>query len=275
MNTFNTLLMMAGLCPAFHLAAQTVHGVIGADAQMQAAISTTIGNSFAAFNNPSQMSRLSSWQTGLYSEQRFLARELSLSSLSVVIPNRIADAGAGISYYGFGEFNQQRFVFSVSKKLAQTLSLGVQFNYVMTNISGYGSAGTFVPGAGVTYLPTDRLVLGFTIYNPGQRTLSDRLDDKLPSYARLGIQYKVNANVFVLTEAEQQTEQHIRLKGAVRYELHKRAALAVGASSGPVQFSFGTSLKASKVMFDMAANIHQVLGVTPQVSIRFPATAHN
>ncbi|MES2689634.1 MAG: hypothetical protein V4658_04480 [Bacteroidota bacterium] len=271
MNRFNTLLIIAGLSAAVSLKGQSIHGVIGADAQMQAGISATLNNCFSVINNPSQMSWLKSWQAGVYSEQRFSKRELSLSNVSVVLPAKIIDLGFGINHYGFSDFNQQRFTLSMSKKLAQTLSLGVQVNYVLTTINEYGTSGAFVFGAGVSYQPTDKMMLGFSVYNPNQQELSSKISDKLPSYARFGIQYKVNTKVYVLAEAGQQTEQNTGLRGAIRYEPHKRVSFAVGVSTQPIIFNFGTSLKVADINIDMAAGVHPVLGVIPQLSIRFPS----
>lgn len=271
MNRFNTPLILAGLCIAVGLRAQNIHGITGADAQMQGGISTTLNNCFSAINNPSQMSWLKSWQSGLYHEQRFAKRELSLSGIGVVVPTRIIDLGLGMNHYGFSDFNQQRFTFSTSKKLAQTLSLGIQINYVFTTIDHYGSTGALLFGAGASYQPTGKIMLAFVAYNPNQQSYSANVSDKIPSYARLGIQYKVNDRVYVLAEADQQTEQNTTFRGGVKYEPHQRITFAIGVSSQPIVFNFGSSFKLADLVIDLGAGVHPVLGVTPQISLRFPA----
>lgn len=273
MNRFNTPLIMVGFCVAVSLSGQTIHGIIGADAQMQGGVSSTLNNCFSVINNPSQISWLKSWQAGIYHEQRFAKRELALSNASVVLPNKIIDLGLGMNYYGFNDFNQQRFAVSASKKLAHTFSLGVQLNYVLTNITDYGATGALVLGAGVSYQPTSRLMLGFLVYNPNQQKFSDNVTDKIPSYAKFGVQYKVNEKVYVLAEADQQTEKNTALRGGIRYEPHKRISFAIGASVQPVIFSFGSSVKVANITIDMAAGVHPVLGITPQLSMRFPSAS--
>lgn len=250
--------------------AQVSGGVIGADAGMLAGISTNQQSAYSAVNNPALMPLLTKWQCGIYSEQRFGLKELSLSNISVVVPTKSVHFGAAINYFGFSNYNQQRFVLNAAKKLSESFSLGVQLNYQLTNIVDYGNAGAWVAGAGFMYKPTQQITVSGFVFNPTQQKLSLAVSDKIPSVFRLGVAYQVNSKVDVLAEGEQQLEQKINVRAGVKYQLHPRVGFGVGFNSNPVAVHFGTSLKFNQLMIDAAAGVHQVLGVIPQIGIRFP-----
>lgn len=252
------------------LNAQGIHGVIGAEAWMQGGVSSTLSNAYAVVNNPAQLSYLKKWQVGINNEQRFNRKELMLANFSVAMPNKVIDVGIAANYFGFQDFNQQRIVISGSKKLAETFSLGVQLNYVATNIKEYGNAGALVFGAGVAYQPLKKIEVGFTIFNPNQQQLSNNVTDIIPAFARLGVRYLVSNKVYVTAEADQQLEQKTIFRGGLRYELHKRIAVAIGASNQPILFTFGTSILAGNISIEAAATIHQTFGFTPQIGLRAP-----
>ena len=255
--------------------AQQIHGVVGADVAMLGGASVTASSVFSVLNNPAQVSSVTQWQGGIYSTQRFGQKELTLSNVSFILPTKAVNFGFGINHYGFSTFNQQRFVVSLGKKLSETVALGVQLNYAQTTIVDYGNAGAFVLGMGITYKPITKLQLGFMVYNPTQKKMSNLVSDKIPSYARLGVNYQVNEKVHVLAETEQQLTQITILRAGIRYQLNPKFILGMGVSTQPVCFTFGATVKANKLAIDLAAGVHQVLGVLPQVSLRLPIAKLN
>jgi hypothetical protein len=89
------------------------------------------------------------------------------------------------------------------------------------------------------------------------------------------VSYQVNEKVDVLVESEQALEQKIIFRSGIKYHINKRITFAVGASSQPVLFTFGTTIKTNNVAIDFAAQVHQILGVIPQFSLRLPVATQN
>jgi hypothetical protein len=132
-----------------------------------------------------------------------------------------------------------------------------------------------VLGAGVYYQPVSKMRVAFMLFNPNQQQLGNKVSDKVPTYARFGLSYRVNEKVDVLAEAEQALEQKITFRSGIKYRVNKRITFAVGASSQPVLVTFGTSIQANNLAIDFAAQVHQILGVIPQFSLRLPIVAQN
>jgi hypothetical protein len=254
---------------------QGINGVLGAESGMLGGCNVLLANAFSVVNNPAAVSDLKKWQAGVFGEKRFGQKELGTSNFSIAVPNKWVDFGSAVSLYGFDKFNQQRFVLSAAKKLAPTFSLGVQINYLNTNIGEYGNAGAWVIGAGVFYQPVSKISVAFMLLNPNQQQLSNKVSDQVPTYARFGLSYKVNEKVNVLAEAEQALEQKTTYRSGIKYHVNKRISFAIGASSQPLLLTFGVSIQTNKLAIDFAAQVHQVLGVIPQFSLRLPIVVKN
>ncbi|MCZ2140758.1 MAG: hypothetical protein LC096_05125 [Bacteroidia bacterium] len=250
--------------------AQIGNTVIGADATALGGITTGQYNAYSAMNNPALMANITNWQAGIFSEQRYGLKELNFSNLSLVIPTKSIHFGAVINYFGFANYNQQQFTFSTAKKLNESFSLGAQINYQLTNIIDYGSAGAWIIAVGLHYKPINNIALSGYIYNPTQQKYGNAVSDKIPAFFRLGMVYNVNKLVDVLAEGEQTLEQKFNLKAGVRYQIHPRIGFGVGFNSFPTAFHFGSSVRFNSLMIDIAAGIHQTLGVIPQFGLRFP-----
>ncbi|MBP9187586.1 MAG: hypothetical protein KBG11_10855 [Bacteroidia bacterium] len=264
------LALCCTICALNGVFAQGINGVIGAEAGMLGGVNSLLSSAFSVVNNPAAITDLKKWQTGVYGEKRFGQKELGTTNFSVAVPNKWVDFGAAVNIYGFDKFSQQRFIVAASKKLAETFALGVQINYLNTTINEYGNAGAWVLGAGVIYQPIKTIKVAFMVFNPNQQQLSNKVSDKVPTYARFGVKYTVNDKVDVLAEAEQALEQKTIFRAGLKYNINKHVGFAVGASSQPILFSFGATFNTHKVGVDIAAQVHQVLGVIPQFSLRLP-----
>lgn len=254
----------------FKAAAQGITGPTGAQAWMMGGASATATDVWSAANNPAAMCWLEKSQLGLYTEQRFMEKNLNLAHISGVWRNKWLHAGGQIHYFGYEAFNQQRLGLSLGKKLAENLSLGVQLNYLATNIREYGNAGAWVLGIGVLFKPIPQLTTAINLYNINQARYSRTITESVPAIARLGLSYEFSKKVTTTIETEQMLNQKTVFRGGLRYQLHESIALAIGAANNPVYYTFGVGLKMKQLKLDMASGIHEVLGFTPHLSLVFP-----
>ncbi len=250
--------------------AQGVTGPTGAQAWMMGGASAATADVWSAANNPAVMCLLPINQLGLYTEQRFMEKNLKLANISGVLKTKWLYAGGYIHYFGYEAFNQQRLGFSLGKKLADNISLGIQLNYLATNIREYGNSRAWVLGAGILYKPIPKLTTVITFFNINQARYNQTLTERIPATARLGVSYELSAKVLTTAETEQTLNQKTVFRGGLRYQLHEVIALAMGAANNPVYYTFGVGLKMKQLKLDMASGFHEVLGFTPHLSISFP-----
>jgi hypothetical protein len=254
----------------FFCNAQSVTDAVGGQRWMLGGTSAAHVNAWSAANNAGAITEVSSPQIGLYNEQRFGNNNLRLNNISFVSPvKKYLHIGGFVNYFGYQAFNQQKIGMSVAKKLSETLSLGVQANYVATNIEGYGSTGTMAFGVGVMVKPIIGMRIGFTVFNITQQTYPNATPEAIQPYAKLGLAYDVSEKITLHTEADQVLNQDIIIRGGILYKIHPIVQLALGAASKPVYYTGGTSLLIKKLRLDIAVSIHEVLGVTPHIGISY------
>lgn len=249
------------------ISAQVITGGYGAEAGMLAGNSVTLTNIFSVFNNPASMSGFRAAQSGVFSERRFNQQEMSLSAVAGAMPLGGVTCGLGLAYYGFTQYNVQRYLLGVSIRLMEKLFLGVQTNYLLTNVLHYGATGRLFFGGGVLFQPVAALRIGFMLLNPHQGSGSEKM--QVPSIARLGGRYQYGALAF-LGEVQLETSQSVIIRGGVSYRVAPAFALAGGVASGLSLFAFGTMFTYGKLRFEASGILHQYLGVYPQISLVFP-----
>lgn len=249
---------------------QNVINAVGASQWMIGGSSAAHIDVYSTINNAGAIAETNGIQAGIYSEQRFVESKLRLSNASLVVPTRFLTVGLGVNYFGYQAFNQQRIALSGAKKLSETISLGVQLNYIATNIEGYGNAGNIAFGLGLFIKPVTNLRLGFSLFNPTQNRYGEFAQEKMPTYAKLGLAYDVSEKVTLHSEADQTLDQRIILRGGVLYKIHPKFHLAIGGANNPATYTFGTSLYLKAFKLDLATSIHHVLGVTPHLGVSLP-----
>jgi hypothetical protein len=233
-------------------------------------VSVSDASLFSSINNPALLSHLQQWGVGINSEQRFAMPELQTSTISGYSTRKYFTAAAHIMHFGYSLFNQQRIGLSLARKLNEQFAIGVSAEYVATNAAEYGNARLLIPSFGISYKPMSSLVIGFYLFNPAQQKYSVALVDPVPTYARIGMAYDLSKKVRTLVEFEQMLDQKPVFRGGVRYHPHPAVWVSMGASSQPALYTMGAGILLKQFRIDMAMAIHQVVGITPQLSLAYP-----
>jgi len=261
-----TLLLSLFILPAF-IRAQVLFTPIGAEAWGKGGCSTASENIWAINNNVAGICSFKNTSFGINNQVPFKITELSLSSLALVAPTKWVHTGFSLDNYGNALFNQQKISLGLAKLLSKTFSIGISLDYVHTQIQGYGNSGTFVPAGGVLYKPHQKLHIGLKIFNPNQIKYSENITDKIPTYARLGLLYKINNHVQLLVDADKTLQKDMIMRCGIDYEIHPSFSLRAGWASNPMFFTFGFALSLKKLRIDFASSIHEVLGLTPHLAL--------
>lgn len=271
-------IMMRLYCYAFvfylallsHATAQGILSPTGAMHWSSGGVSVSDASLFSSINNPAMLTHLQHWGVGINSEQRFAMPELQTSSLVGYSTRKHFTAAAHVMHFGYSLFNQQRIGISLARKLNEQFSVGISTEYVATNAAEYGNARLIIPSIGISYKPISSLTVGFYLFNPAQQKYSVALVDPVPTYARVGMVYDLSKKVRTLVEFEQMLDQKPVVRGGLRYHPHQSVWISMGASSQPAFYTMGAGVLLKQFRMDMAMVIHQIIGITPQLSLSYP-----
>ncbi len=240
--------------------------------------SVSLNDFWSVINNQAIMADVNQISTGIYFENRFMQKELSLKAIGLMIPTRYGVLGINHSHWGYTSFNEQKTGLGYSRKICYFLNAGVQLDYISQNISeSYGSSATGTFEAGIYGKLNKKLFLGAHLFNPLQNKIPNSNSEIARLTYRFGFTYLVTAKVTTLIEVEKELRFNPSFRGGMEYRFQDRASVRVGFSTIPAASGSNTSFTSSMITFgfgtvigkfriDMGSSFHTMLGSSFQFS---------
>lgn len=231
----------------------------------------TLQDIYGGWSNPAALAHLERLSFAVFGQQRFALANLNDLSLMAALPTNSGTFGLSVNYFGFDAYNEQKIGLSYARKLFQKISLGVQFDYLNTQITDYGNKGLFTFEVGLQAQLTKTIRLGAFVYNPIEVEIVD--NESLPTLLSIGLAYQPSAKIMVAAEVKKDIDLPTRVVLGIDYQLLKQLALRFGVGTAPVNYSFGVGLKLEQLTIDIASKYHQLLGFTPAFSLSYGLNA--
>lgn len=205
---------------------------------------------------------------GIYFENRYMVKELSMKAGGAVMPVKAGVLGLNISYFGYPKYNESKFGLAYARSFGDVLAVGVQLDYLHTSIAeNYGKKGVATFEIGLLSKINKHLSIGAHIFNPIQAKLNDYNNERIPAIIRIGAAYSFDENILVTVEAEKDTQMDPVFKCGLEYRIIEEIYVRGGISTNPGLYSFGFGLDFKKVKIDFSSSVHEVLGYSPQISL--------
>ena len=243
----------------------------------QGARSAALGNSsvslvdlFSFHHNPGALGFLENGGAAVSYESRFLLRELQSQSFVIAQPIQTGVLSLGGQFYGYETFRTNRVGAGYSMKLNDNFAAGVQINYLSLRLDPfYGVKHSVTGELGMLAKLGDDLSFGFSVMNLGRARLSEFKDDRFSTILRLGTAYNITKELLFIVELEQEVTYKTRMRSGLEYSPNDKFYVRAGVQGAPVEFSFGTGMKWSRVQLDLASHYNQLLGWSPVASLLF------
>jgi hypothetical protein len=221
-------------------------------------------------HNQAGLANLNGFSGGVYQEQRFLLKELGLSALALALPVKPGTLGMDYSYFGYSKYHESQAGICFAKMLGKKFSAGIKIDYFSTFISNDYNRYTRVSfETGFLAYLTEKLSVGFHLFNPFPSKTNPNDKSYLPSIANLGIAYKLYEKLMFTAETEKDYKLSPVYKAGVEFTAANQLFLRAGINTEPSSYSFGLGYSISHLTIDMAFSNHQVLGLTPHFSLTY------
>ena len=242
---------------------------IGARSLGLGGAAVTFSSVNSVFSNQAGLVGIRNTSYSINSEQRFLLNEIRAVSAAVAHSfGKTGTLGLGVQYFGFSAYNEQRISLGYGRKLGDNFAIGTSLIWSNTAIPEYGNKGVFTFDIGMMAYISPKVSLGVEIFNPLRVKITD--DESLPAVLKIGFLYRPSKVVRIMAEVEKDIQFGLRTHWGAEYDVLKQLVLRFGLTTRPAEFSFGFGYKVKdKLRIDVAASYHQVLGVTPALSIVF------
>ncbi len=263
------LFLLLWCCTTIALSGQNgapiIAGAKGA-AMGNASVSFTDINSI--FSNQAGLAYLQETAVILVGQRRFQNADINSYAIGAAYPTNSGTFGLNLQYYGFDVFNEQKVGLSYARKLFDRLAIGAQVDYLTTRIPEYGSATNLTFEFGVHSQIMEDFFLAAQVYSPIQVDINET--DQLPTIFKLGIAYNFSEKLEMHLEGEKDLDFPTMFKVGFQYQVVSAFYLRAGISTNPSLWSFGLAYEMKNgLSFDIASSYHQILGVSPAISVRY------
>lgn len=227
---------------------------------------------WSLLNNPAGMANLKGWQFGLYYENQWMLKETAFKSGGVAKAiEGIGCFGLSVNQFGGSNYSESKFGLAYARGFGPYLQIGLQLDYLLLHWGGdYPNRGAPCFELGLQSQVTEKLRLGAYLFNPIQFKLKTLNEDRLPIVMRFGMAYQLADGFVTQCELEKNTERSgIHLRCGFEYTLFNAFNLRAGVQYNPNILSFGAGYEFKHILVDVAAQLHQLLGSSIQISLAY------
>ncbi|HAQ37781.1 MAG TPA: hypothetical protein DCX89_08935 [Saprospirales bacterium] len=226
-------------------------------------VSTTLGIQ-SLFGNPAGLCQMDGLSFYAGAENRFELIDLTAYQLAIALPvDKWGVFGLNLTDFGGSLYRDQKIGLVYARNLTKKFAIGLQFDWMIMEIEQYGMRHRFTFDIGIQTNLTDKLLFGFHLFSP--YPMSFDVDRIVPTYASVGLVYRVSQQVELKVEVQKQTYENPALHIGLHYKIMKSFSLSMGmtTNTGHAIISSGFSYQfpvGLKVDFGM--NFHQSLGIS-------------
>lgn len=255
------------------LDAQTIRTPVSSAITRLTTYSTLHNNAFCFGSNQAALAATQKFSAGIYSEKRFLLKELSLYSAAIELPTTSGNFGLKGDYFGNTSYNESGLGLAYARKLGDKIDVGVQFNYYSFTTAGYGRASAITAEGGVIIHLTEGFNAGFHVYNPTGVKVGKEGDEKLPAIYSVGFGYDISPKFFIGAEIEKIETQAANINAGMQYYFDEKLFASAGIASATSAYYLAFGILIKDVEINAVASVHPQLGITPGLLLLFHAPA--
>lgn len=228
------------------------------------------GDLWCVHNNQAGLAFVRDVQGGLFYENRFMVKALSMKAGAFALPIKRGTFGLEVSSFGYTQYAENKYGLSYAMPFGEKFAMGVQVDYMSMRFGeNYGKAGTATGEIGVIAKPLKNLTIGAHLFNPMRSKLAAYNDERVPTIMRFGVNYRFSDKVFITGEAEKDMDYKPVIRGGLEYRPIKEFYLRAGGGSNPGTTSFGFGIAMKNLRLDVASSFHAQLGFTPHVGLQY------
>lgn len=271
----NVVILLNLICFALVAQSQLLRRPVAAPYVSLGAYSILYADVFSYTSNPASLAQLKNAAAGIYTERKFLLRELSHYQAAAGIKTSSGNFGLSMTNSGYSDYNETKLGLAYSRKLGNKLDAGARFNYNAIRIAGYGNASAISFELGAVSHLTEKLHAGIHMNNPIGGKFGKGQQEKLPSVYTLGLGYEASDKFFVSAEIIKEENQPVNVNAGFQYKVIPQLLARVGLSSGTTSGWAGVGLFWKSFRLDITTSYHPQLGITPGVLVIFNFKENN
>lgn len=248
---------------------QSIHYTPGTLYTGVGAYSHQFTQSFSFPANQAALGNISRTSAGAYAEQKYGLKTLSYYMATAAMPVNRGGIGIAMQYAGYGDFNESQVGLAYGRNLGR-VSLGIQFNYNMMHVAGYGNDAAIGVEVGTQWQVTTAVVTGFHVINPAGGYFRHHSGEKLASVYQFGAGYEVSEQLFFCMELTKEENQPLNVQAGLQYILvPDRLFVRTGLTTATTSPYAGVGWQWKNCRADVCVRYHPQLGLSPGLLLLF------
>ena len=205
----------------------------------------------------------------IMAEQKFLMKELGNYQLAFSLP--VAGGGFGFQAGRFGgpSFQNTSFSIGYGRKMGD-LDLGSQFCFQHQQASGYAGVASLSAQACIAWQIGEAIRAALHVVNPGRSFLGNR-KLLLPLGIRSGIGWELSHKFFMAMELEHWEGPGASVNLGLTYRFDQRMQARMGHSTFNATSWMGAGILMQGFQLEATVSLHPQLGLSPAISLIYPA----
>ncbi len=225
---------------------------------------------WGAQHNQANLGYIYKYAFGAFYENRYGLKETGFKSVAGVIPAFKTSAfSVSANQFGYSQYTEAKYGLGYGQRFSEGFSMGMQINYNTIRFGdNYGKKQTVTAEFSVRAKLIDKLTFAGHIYNLSRALIiKNEPKEFIPTIIRTGIEYKFSDVARVVFENESTINFKTNFRLGAEYTLKKKISFRTGINTYPFSAAFGFGYKYKSINLDVAANYHQVLGFSPNLSL--------
>lgn len=221
-------------------------------------------------NNIGQLSNLKESGVSANLFQPFLLNDFNTASL--VLGLKTGNGAFGLNYSNYGnEFLQiHNTGLGYSLQLGENLQSGIKLNHFFYNAGEYyNSKSILTADFGLAAQLTEELEIGLSIKNPTLSKLDDFDNERVPTVMQFAAGYQFSKMLSLHAGLKKDMVYPLSFLAAIDYQPTEKIKFKGGIGTNPTLAAFGIGVLLKNFEVNIATQLHQILGWSPDFSITY------
>lgn len=233
------------------------------------AYSRAFAQSFSFLANQAALGNINRASAGVYAEQQYGLKQLATYMATAALPVGHGGIGLSAQYAGFKDFNESSVGLAYGKSLGP-VSVGVQCNYYMVHVAGYGNDAAIGVEVGSQWQITKQLYTGVHLVNPVGGRFQKASAERLAPVYELGLGYEASKQLFLGAQISKEENRALNVQAALQYiAVPDRLFVRMGIATATVTPFAGVGWQWKNCRADVCVRYHPQLGLSPGLLLLF------
>jgi hypothetical protein len=242
--------------------------------QAAAKYAPSVIDAFTCAYNPAAAPFIRSFSVGVSAENRFLTDELKLVTVAAAVKRSQSGISLLLRHFGNIDYNENTVGLNYGFSLGK-ISLGAIFNYDMLQVRGSPPGSHIKYGVASLWQISKKVFASFQLTNPHFFPEGSKERSPTATVTQFGVGYAPSEEFYVAVESQKEEDKPPQAIFVICYQYAGKYFFNGCWATGAHQPYIGTGWQWKNLRVETGCAFHQVLGISPSLTILYVKNEKN